>query len=116
MRFELVEIFAVIMFFISFYGLIVSRSAAKSIVFIVLKETSVIMFFLSIGYSQGILPPIGGNLQYGYNVADPLPQALMITAIIIGLAVTAINIIMLLTLSRKIKSTDWDIIKIGSEL
>ncbi|MCL2528259.1 MAG: cation:proton antiporter subunit C [Defluviitaleaceae bacterium] len=111
MRFEIVEIFAVIMFFISFYGLITSKNAIKSIVFIVLMEASVIMFFLSLGYSRGILPPIGENLQDIENIADPLPQALMLTAIIIGLAITAINITMLITLFRKVKSTDWDVIK-----
>lgn len=115
MRFEVVEMFAVIMFFISFYGLIVSKNAVKSIILIVLMEASVIMFFLSIGYNRGMLPPIGDNIQNIYNVADPLPQALMITAVIIGLAVTAVNITMLITLCRKIKSTDWDVIKEKSE-
>jgi len=115
MRFEVVEIFAVLMFFISFYGLITSKNAIKSIVFIVLMETAAIMFFLSIGYSRGLLPPIGGNLQNIDGVADPLTQALMITAIIIGIAVTAINIIMLITLCRKLKSTNWDALKEQSE-
>jgi len=111
MGFNVVEVFAVVMFFIGFFGLITSRNAIKSIVFIVLTEASVIMFFLSIGYTAGILAPVGENLQHIENVADPLPQALMITAIIIGLAITAINITMLITLFRKLKSTDWDVIK-----
>jgi len=111
MRFEVVEIFAVVMFFISFYGLIISKNAIKSIVFIVLMETAVIMFFLGLGYSRGIIPPIGQNLEAAENIADPLPQALMITAIIIGLSITAINITMLITLCRKLKTTDWDTIK-----
>jgi len=112
MGFNIVEIFAVIMFFISFYGLITTKNAIKSIIFIVLMEASTIMFFLSFGYNRGgMLPPIGENLQDLENVADPLPQALMITAIIIGLAITAINITMLITLFRKVKSRDWDVIK-----
>jgi len=108
---QIIEIFVIAMFFISFYGLIVSKNAIKSIVFIVLMESAVIMFFLSLGYSSGIIPPIGQNLELAENVADPLPQALMITAIIIGLSITAINITMLITLCRKLKTTDWDIIR-----
>ncbi|MCL2380231.1 MAG: cation:proton antiporter subunit C [Treponema sp.] len=114
MRFELVEVFAVLMFFVSFYGLIVSRNVIKSIVFIVVMETAVIMFFLTLGYRAGILAPIGPHLDsvYGFEMlADPFPQALMITAIVIGLCVTAVMVIMAITLMRKFNSTDWDTIK-----
>ena len=110
MRFEIIELFCIAMFFIGFYGLIISKSVIKSIVFMGLMEMAVIMFFLSIGYTSGILPPIGVNLDPAH-VADPLPQALMITAIVIGLSVTAVNITMLITLFRKLKSADWDVIK-----
>ena len=110
MRFELVELFTVIMFFISFYGLLVSRSIIKSIVFMVIMESAVIMFFLSLGYRRGINPPIDGHgfLQDMERVADPLPQALMITAIVIGLSITAVKIVMLITMFRKYGTTDWE--------
>ena len=108
MKLETLEIFVIVMFFISFYGLITSKNAVKSIVFIALMEISVIMFFLCIGYGRGLLPPIGGNTE---NTADPLPQALMITAIIIGVAVTAVNLTMVISLCRQSKATDWDIIQ-----
>lgn len=103
------EHFTVIMFFIGFYGVIVSRNIIKSIIFITVMETAVIMFFISIGYREGIRPPIGYYYLHYEYVADPLPQALMITAIIIGLAVTAVNITMLITLFRQYKTTHWDI-------
>jgi len=115
MGFGTVGFFAVVMFFISFYGLIASRNAIKSVVFIVLMEAAVIMFFLGLGFGEGIRPPIGRNLGVDDFVADPLPQALMITAIIIGLSVTAINITMLITLCRSLKTTDWDVIKKSGE-
>lgn len=114
MRFELVEALAVLMFFISFYGLIVSKKIIKSMVFIIVMETAVIMFFLTLGYRAGILAPIGSHLEGldGFAaVADPFPQALMITAIVIGLCVTAVMVIMAITLMRKFKATDWDTIK-----
>ena len=69
---------------------------------------AVIMFFLSLGYESGIMPPIGPNRE---NVADPLPQALMITAIVIGVAVTAVNLTMLISLCRQSKTADWDIVQ-----
>ena len=108
MRFEVVELFAVAAFFISFYGLITSKGVIKSIVSIVVMEMSVIMFFLGLGYSSGTVPPIGSEFT---NAADPLPQALVITAIIIGVAVTAVNLTMLISLCRQFQATEWDILK-----
>jgi len=93
------------MFFIGFYGLITSKNIIKSIAAIVIMEMAVIVFFLGIGFVEGMRPPIGQAME---NVADPLPQALVITAIIIGVTVTAVNLTMLISLSHQIKKTDWD--------
>lgn len=109
MGFHVIEIFPVVMFFISFYGLIISKKIIKSIIFMTLMEMAVIMFFLTLGTRSGHLPPvIGQNMAYA---VDPLPQALMITAIIIGLAVTAVNLTMLISLCREAHTTDWDVVK-----
>ena len=105
---NILEICVVIMFFVSFYGLITGKNAIKSIIYIGLMEMAVIMFFLSLGYESGIMPPIGVDLK---NVADPLPQALMITAIVIGLAVTAVNLTMLISLCRQSHTSDWDVVR-----
>jgi len=107
-NFETVELITIIMFFIAFFGLITGKSVIKGIISIVIMEIAVIMFFLSIGFSRGILPPIGDVTG---NVADPLPQALVITAIIIGVSVTAVNLTMLIALYRKLKTTEWDILR-----
>jgi len=108
MDFLNLELFSVIMFFIAFYGLITSKNIIKSIVSITLMEMAVIMFIISIGFLDGMTPPIGQNPE---NATDPLPQALMITAIVIGVAVAAVNLTMLISLYRQFKSTDWDVIK-----
>ena len=110
---NLVELAAIIVFFISYFGLITTRHIIKSIVLIVLMEVAVVMFWLSIGFRTGIVSPImesmeGMPIEY---IADPFPQALMITAIIIGLSITAINTVMFITLYRKYKTTDWEVAK-----
>ena len=102
---RIIEISSVIMLFIGFYGLITSKNIIKSIAAIVIMEMAVIVFFLGIGFVEGMRPPIGKVME---NVADPLPQALVITAIIIGVTVTAVNLTMLISLSHQIKKTDWD--------
>ena len=112
MNFEYVEIFAVLMFFIGFAGLITSKSVIKAIISTIVIEMAVVFFFLSLGFFSGIRPPIGHDLT---NVADPLPQALVLTAIIIGVAVTAVNLTMLIAIYRRLKTADWDKLKQGNK-
>ena len=110
MDIHLFDFFPIVLFFISFYGLITTSNIIKCIVFIMLMQTSVIMFWLGVGARLGIVPPIIGDiayLEYADVIADPLPQALMLTAIIIGIAVTAINITMLNALFKKHKTVNW---------
>ena len=106
------EIFPIVLFFISFYGITTTGNIIKSIVFIMLMQASVIMFWLWVGSRSGVIPPITGGSEYFLEnpeaISDPLPQALMLTAIIIGIAVTAINITMLNALFRKYKTVDWN--------
>jgi len=108
MNFLSFEFFSVVLFFLSFYGLITGKNVIKSIVAIGLMEMAVVMFIVSIGFKDGMKAPIGQNQVY---VADPLPQALVITAIIIGITVTAVNLTMLISLYRQYKTTDWDTVK-----
>jgi len=110
MDIHLLDIFPIILFFISFYGLITTSNIIKTIVFIMIMQTSVIMFWLGVGSRIGIIPPIIGDiayLEYPDVIADPLPQALMLTAIIIGIAVTAINITMLNALFKRHRTVNW---------
>ena len=106
------EIFALALFFISFFGLITSKNMIKSIVFIMIFQTSVVMFWLMLGRMGDALPmpPIITDPDMLYDmtaIADPLPQALTLTAIIIGFAVIAIIITMMNVLTRKHGTADW---------
>ena len=104
------QFFPIALFFISFFGLITSRSIIKSIVFTMLITSAVVMFWLMMGAYHGTTPPIISDvslLDNPQDLADPLPQAMMLTAIVIGVSVIAINITMLNTLFRKYKTVDW---------
>jgi multicomponent Na+:H+ antiporter subunit C len=110
--FHIFDLFPVLVFFISFFGLLISDHVVKSIVLVTLMQTSVILLWLGIGARLGSAPPLFPGTEYidtyaMEGVADPLPQALMLTAIIIGIAVTAVNITLLNGLFRKYKVLDW---------
>jgi len=108
---DLLPIFSPLLFFISFFGMITSRNVIKAIICIIMMQMSVVLLWLSVGASHGTTPPMLSVEQlntYGLEgIADPLPQALMLTAIVIGISVTAIIIIMLNAIFREHYSTDW---------
>jgi len=111
MSINIYDLVSILLFFIAFFGLIINDNIVKSIVLVVLMQTGVILFWLGVGARYGVVPPIFeyyiGYVENPGVIADPLPQALMLTAIIIGIAVTAVNIVMLNTLFRKYKSVSW---------
>ena len=110
LNFDTLFFFAIIMFFVAFFGLIVSKNIVKSVISILFMQTAVIMFWIFLSARFGTVPPIVEHPEMMYSAAefaDPMPQALMLTAIIIGISVTAVNITMLNTLFRKYRSVSW---------
>ena len=99
------ETTALILFFIGLFGLTSRRQMLVSIISIGIIDVSVVLFFLTMFANVGDITPIGVSQTVG--VADPLPQAMMITAIVIGVAVTAISLVMIINLHHMYGTSDW---------
>ena len=100
------EIVSIVLFLIGIYGLIARRNILKSIISLGIMQSALILFFLSIRFNSSSHPPIaeeGGHMI----MADPLPQTLMITTIVIGVAVTAVALTMFMTLYHSYGTTNW---------
>ena len=104
------ETVSIILFFIGLYGITARRNIIKTVISLGIMETAIILFFLTINFSEGAMPPIGRDVTG--SMADPLPQALMITAIVIGVAVTAVSMTMFISLYHKYGTTNWQKAKI----
>ena len=98
------DVIAVALFMIGLYGLIARRNIVKTIICIGIMEMGIILFFLTIHAKTDAKPPIGEQMA---QAADPIPQALMITAIVIGVAVTAVALVMFIELYHKYGTTNW---------
>ncbi len=96
---------AIILFFIGVYGLCARRNIIKTIISLGIMGGGVILFFLSINRTAESMPPIfNGEVAVP---ADPLPQALVITAIVVGISVTAVALIMFIEMYHKFGTTNW---------
>jgi multicomponent Na+:H+ antiporter subunit C len=101
-----------VLFMVGLYGVIVKRNLIKIIIGVAIMEYSVNLFLVLIGYVRGgTVPIISKGFEYGPFV-DPLPQALVLTAIVIGLATTALLLSIAIRLYRKYGT--FDIRKINS--
>lgn len=100
------ENISIILFFIGMYGLIGRRNIVKSIISISIIQAAIILYFISAGTPSGSAPPIY-PINNGEIVSDPLPQALMITDIVIGVGVTAGSLTMFIHIYHRYGTANW---------
>lgn len=99
-----------ILFSVGLFGLLFKRNLIKIIISIAIMEYAINLFLILIGYKQnGAVPILPANGQVPV-IVDPLPQAMVLTTIVIGLAL----IILMVSLSIRIyeKYGTFDISKI----
>ena len=96
---------AFMVFLVGFYGLIHSRNIVKSVISLNVIQTSLILLFINLSRNVGSGLPIVGmdNLK----PVDPLPQALMITAIVIGASITALSLMLTIKIFHYYGTLDW---------
>ena len=76
------------------YGALTNRNILRMIVFFTIANTGTNLVLISIGYIPGRTAPILDETvsaaEAAARIIDPVPQALVLTAIVIGLGITAL--------------------------
>jgi multicomponent Na+:H+ antiporter subunit C len=87
----IVYILATVLFLVGLYGVLVKRNLFKILIGLSVVEYAINLLFALIGYREGGTAPIRTQGMPADTVfVDPIPQALVLTAIVIGLATTAL--------------------------
>ncbi len=79
-----------VLFVIGIYCIVRKRNVIKMIIGVIILEYAVNLFFILAGYRVNGRAPIFSSGEEIKNMVDPLPQALVLTSIVIGLATTAL--------------------------
>lgn len=83
-----------ILILIGFYGALTDRNLMRLIVAFTVADTGVNLVIVSVGYLHGRTAPILDSAvpvaQAASRIVDPVPQALVLTAIVIGVGITAL--------------------------
>lgn len=78
----------IIVVLIGIYGILTKRNLIKMVMALYIMNSGVILLFISIGYVAGGEAAI---FESGKKLmVDPLPQAVMLTSLVIGLGITAL--------------------------
>lgn len=91
---------------LGFYGMGTSKNIIKSIICLNITQTSIILFLLHLFHSQEADIPMIPLVMERFT--DPLPQALMITTIVIGAAVTSLALLMSIKVFHYYGTLNWN--------
>ncbi len=96
----------IILFLIGLYAIITKRNMIKIVIGFALIEYAINLLFALIGFRSGMLAPIITKVDMAHNFVDPIPQALVLTAIVIALGTTALMLTVVLRIYGRYKTFD----------
>jgi multisubunit Na+/H+ antiporter MnhC subunit len=96
----------IILFLIGLYAIVTKRNLIKIAIGFAFIEYAVNLLFALIGFKRDALAPIITRIDTTHNFVDPIPQALVLTAIVIALGTTALMLTVILRLYNRYKTFD----------
>lgn len=82
-----------------FFGILFKKNLVMKIISMDVMSTGVISYYVVVAARDGFFTPIVGEAQKG-AYADPVPQAVILTAIVIGFSIQALMLVGVMKLSR----------------
>lgn len=103
----IVYLLAGLLFSIGLYGVLVKRNLIKIIIGLSIMEYALFLLFALIGYRKDAIAPIITDLTWKSKLfVDPLPQAMALTAIVIGLGTMALILSLAVRIYEKYGTLD----------
>ena len=100
-------IIVVILMMTGLFILIARTNLIKKLVGLSIFQTSVFIFYISLGkVAGGTAPILDGNPDTVYS--NPLPHVLILTAIVVGVATTALGLALILRINESFGSIEED--------
>lgn len=94
-----------VLFLLGLYVLVDSSNLIRKIIGLNILQISVFLLLVTLGYVDGANPPLVA--EPGPH-ANPLPHALVLTAIVIGVSLTALALSLVIRLHREFDTVDVD--------
>jgi multicomponent Na+:H+ antiporter subunit C len=88
------------------YGIATSRNFIHTVVCLSLVQSSTYLMLLMVGWSHDATAPVFADVSTRARVVDPVVQALTLTDIVVGAAVTALLLALTIQLAKRQRSID----------
>ncbi|MBM7571711.1 NADH-quinone oxidoreductase subunit K [Aquibacillus albus] len=103
---ELAYVVVIILLSLGMYTIITKKNLIKIVMGFTILESSLILLLILVSYKPGGAAPI---LDKPYEiVVDPIPQALALTAIVIGASVTAVMLAVVIKIYKRYGTLNVD--------
>ena len=100
-------IIVIILMMTGLFIVIARKNLIKKLVGLSIFQTSVFLFYISLGkVADGTAPILDGNPGTLYS--NPLPHVLILTAIVVGVATTALGLALILRINEAFGSIEED--------
>ena len=94
---------------VGLYTVAASGNLVKKVIGLNIFQASVFLFFISVGKVSGGTAPI---VEEGWTLySNPLPHVLILTAIVVGVATTAVGLALVVRINRSYETIEDDEIR-----
>ena len=107
----------IILLVVGLYSMMTKNNLMKKLIGMNIFQWAIILFFISVGAKRGATVPIVAG-AHGHETptivaraveyVNPLPHALMLTAIVVGIATTGIALALLVALYKRYNTIEED--------
>lgn len=93
------EAFALATILCGFFGILLKKNLLMKIISMDVMSTGVVAYYVVVAARNGMFTPIASTSPRG-AYADPVPQGVILTAIVIGFSIQALMLVGVMKLSR----------------
>ncbi len=105
----IVTIGSMMLFFVGLFGLLTRKNLIKIFISVAIMETSIFLLFIGLTFKIDSIAPILDSAHTDVAAMnDPIPHAMILTAIVIGMAVLALGVSFAIEYFKLTGKTDID--------
>jgi multicomponent Na+:H+ antiporter subunit C len=104
-------IISILIFVIALFGIIISKNLIKKLVCLGIFQTSILLFYITLAYIEGGVAPVLKCLDLKLCpeiIINPLPHVLMLTAIVVGVAILAVGLALVVLIKKEFNTIEHD--------
>ncbi len=100
----------VLLFSLGFYTILTNKNLIKIVIGLNIMEAAVFFWVIAVNYRGGVIPILRNGVK-AVDVVNPIPQALILTGIVIGASITAFLLTLVIELDKSANSISLDFLK-----